>query len=73
MTVGETWDSWLEMNPETAHELHLADKDPVWVESPYGRAKTKVRFVPGLHPEVVNLPHNQGHRARWALGDRTGA
>ncbi len=68
MTVGETWDSWLEMNPESAHDLGLHDKDPVWVESPFGKVRTKVRLVPGLRPDVVNLPYNQGHRAvgRWA-------
>jgi anaerobic selenocysteine-containing dehydrogenase len=40
----------------------------VWVESPFGRVKTKVRFVKGLRPDVVNLPNNQGHTAvgRWA-------
>ena len=63
MTVGETWDSWLEMNPESAHHLRLDDKDLVWVESPFGKAKTKVRLVKGLRPEVVNLPYNQGHTA----------
>ncbi len=68
MTVGETWDSWLEMNPEAARHLGLRDKDAVWVESPFGKAKTKVRFVKGVRPDVVNLPHNQGHTAvgRWA-------
>ncbi|MBW7884604.1 MAG: molybdopterin-dependent oxidoreductase [Caldilineaceae bacterium] len=68
MTVGETWDSWLEMNPEAAHERHLEDKDRVWVESAHGKVQTKVRLVPGLRPDVVNLPYNQGHRAvgRWA-------
>ncbi len=70
MTVGERWDSWLEMNPETAHDLGLEDQDPVWVESPFGRAKTKVRLVKALRPDVVNLPYNQGHSAigRWAEG-----
>jgi len=70
MTVGETWGSWLEMNPETAHELGLHDKDEVWVESPYGKVKTKLRVVKGLRPEVVNLPYNQGHQGlgRWADG-----
>jgi anaerobic selenocysteine-containing dehydrogenase len=70
MTVGETWNSWLEMNPESARELGLADKDLVWVESPFGRIKTKVRFVAALHPNVVNLPFNQGHTAvgRFAKG-----
>lgn len=68
MTVGETWDSWLEMNPETALEYRLRDKDAVWVESPFGRGRTRVRLVKGLRPDVVNLPHNQGHTAvgRWA-------
>jgi anaerobic selenocysteine-containing dehydrogenase len=68
MTVGETWDSWLEMNPEAAHHLDLRDQDPVWVESAFGKLRTKVRLVPGLRPDVVNLPYNQGHQAvgRWA-------
>ena len=65
MTVGETWDSWLEMNPESAHELRLQDKEQVWVESAFGKVQTKVRLVPGVRPDVVNLPYNQGH---WAVG-----
>ncbi len=70
MTVGETWDSWLEMNPETAASHGLHDKDIIWIESPFGRVKTKMRFVKALRPDVVNLPYNQGHTAvgRWAKG-----
>lgn len=70
MTVGETWDSWLEMNPEAAHKLGLLDGQMVWVESPFGKARTKLRYVKALRPDVVNLPHNQGHSAtgRWAKG-----
>lgn len=70
MTVGETWDSWLEMNPESAHNLGLHEKDTVLVESKFNKVKTKVRFVKGLHPDVVNLPFNQGHTAvgRFAKG-----
>jgi anaerobic selenocysteine-containing dehydrogenase len=68
MTVNETWGSWLEMNPETAHELGLHDEDEVWVESPFGKARVKMRLVEALRPDVVNLPYNQGHQAvgRWA-------
>lgn len=68
MTVGETWDSWLEMNPEAGHKLGLEDGDQVWVESPFARVVTTVRFVAALRPDVVNLPYNQGHTAvgRWA-------
>jgi anaerobic selenocysteine-containing dehydrogenase len=68
MTVGETWDSWLEMNPEAAAALHLRDKEMVWIESPFGKVKTRLRTVKALRPDVVNLPYNQGHTAvgRWA-------
>lgn len=68
MTVRETWNSWLEMNPETAAELALQDGMLVWVESEFGRLQTKLKLVPALRPDVVNLPHNQGHTAvgRWA-------
>ena len=68
MTVGETWDSWLEMSPESAHHLGLRDKDLVWLESPFGKLRTRLRLVDGLRPDVVNLPYNQGHTAvgRWA-------
>jgi anaerobic selenocysteine-containing dehydrogenase len=70
MTVGETWNSWLEMNPETALGLGLADKDPVWVESSFGKLQTKMRLVKGLRPDVVNLPYNQGHSAGRFSGGR---
>jgi anaerobic selenocysteine-containing dehydrogenase len=68
MTVGEQWGSWLEMNPEMAAELNISNKSEVWVESQFGKLKTKVRLVKGLSPDVVNLPRNQGHKAigRWA-------
>ena len=56
------------MNPEAAHRLHLEDAEEVWVESLFGRVRTRVRLVAGLRPDVVNLPYNQGHTAvgRWA-------
>jgi len=70
MTVGETWDSWLEMNPDSAAKLGLENKDEVWVESGFGKVKTKMCIVKGLRPDMVNLPFNQGHTAvgRWAKG-----
>lgn len=68
MVVGEKWGSWVEMNPETAHHLSLTDNQMVWIESVFGKVKTKLKFVKALRPDVVNLPYNQGHTAggRWA-------
>lgn len=70
MTVRTTWDSWLEMNPETARELGLADNDRVTIESPFGKVTTQLKLMRGLRPDVVNLPYNQGHTAvgRYAKG-----
>jgi thiosulfate reductase / polysulfide reductase chain A len=66
----ERWDSWVEMNPETARVSGIADGDIVWVESPKGKVKTKARLFPGVHPGCVHIPYGQGHRAygRWAKG-----
>jgi anaerobic selenocysteine-containing dehydrogenase len=66
--VQEMWDSWVEINPETAEALGIADGEEVWVESPVGRIRTKARLYPGAMPNVVNMPLGQGHTAvgRWA-------
>jgi anaerobic selenocysteine-containing dehydrogenase len=68
MTVREKWNSWVEMNPESAHELGLKDDDQVIIESSFGQIQTKLKLVAAVSPYVVNLPHNQGHTAvgRWA-------
>lgn len=64
------WDSWLEINPETAARLGIADGDLVWLESPAGRIKVRARFYAGAMPQVVNIPAGLGHTdyGRWAKG-----
>ena len=66
--VQEKWDSWVELNPETAHELGIHDGDRVRVESPRGSIELRARLWPGTPPEVVSVPSGQGHTAggRWA-------
>ena len=68
--IKEMWGNWVEINPETARELGIADEDLVWVESPRGRIQAKARLYPGAMPGVVNMPLGQGHVAhgRWAKG-----
>lgn len=62
------WDSWLEINPETAVEHGIEDGDPVWLESPWGRIRVTARFFPGTPPRELHMPYGWGHRAygRWA-------
>jgi molybdopterin-containing oxidoreductase family iron-sulfur binding subunit len=68
--LGMRWDSWLEINPETARRLGVDDGDDVWVESPVGKLKLQARLNPGAMPDVVNMPANLGHTAsgRFAEG-----
>jgi anaerobic selenocysteine-containing dehydrogenase len=64
----ERWDTWVEINPETAKRLGVSDKDWIWVESPQGKIKAKARLYKGAIPDVVNIPFGQGHRSsgRWS-------
>ncbi len=55
------WDSWLEINPETAKKLGIAEGDTVWIESRRGRAQARARLYAGVRPEVVHLPLGYGH------------
>lgn len=66
--VQEKWDAWVELNPETAHELGIRDDDLVRVESTQGNVELKARLWPGTPPDVVSIPLGQGHTAggRWA-------
>jgi thiosulfate reductase/polysulfide reductase chain A len=56
----------LMINTETAKKLGIKDGDIVWIESPYGKVKAKVKLTEGIHPQVVGLQHGFGH---WALGE----
>lgn len=67
--VKRSWGVWLEINPESAAHLGIANDDWVWVESPLGeRIKLQAVLFPGARPDMVNVPFGQGHRAygRWA-------
>ena len=66
----EKWDSWVEINPETAQKMGIKDGDLIWVESKAGKLKAKARLFPGTHPNGIHIPYGQGHKAygRWAKG-----
>jgi thiosulfate reductase/polysulfide reductase chain A len=53
----------LVVHPDTAARFGIADGDEVWIESPYGKVKAKVKVSKRIHPEVVGLQHGFGHTA----------
>ncbi len=53
----------LVIHPDTAKKYGVADEDDVWVESPYGREKAKVKTSRRMHAEVVGVQWGWGHKA----------
>jgi anaerobic selenocysteine-containing dehydrogenase len=65
-----SWQTWVEMHPETAHELEVEDGALVRVISPAGEVEAIVYTYPGIAPGVVAMPAGQGHEhyGRFAKG-----
>jgi len=61
------WQSWVEINPQSAEVLHLKDGDDVWVESTQERVRATVRIYSGIWPNAVFMPLGQGRHTwtRW--------
>ena len=58
-----TWGSWVEINPETADRLGIAEGEEIEVASPDGRIRAPAYLHPGLRSDVVAVPFGQGHTA----------
>jgi anaerobic selenocysteine-containing dehydrogenase len=54
-------DPLVEINPETATGLGIADGDWVWVESPHAKVRLRARLFDGIAPDVVNAEHAWWH------------
>jgi anaerobic selenocysteine-containing dehydrogenase len=55
------WDPWIEVNPETAHSLDLADGTMVWVVSARSRYRARLRFFHGTASDNVGAPYGLRH------------
>ena len=55
------WSSWVEINPQTAERLQLAQGDLVDITSSQGTLRAPVMIFPGIAPDIVAMPAGQGH------------
>jgi anaerobic selenocysteine-containing dehydrogenase len=55
------WSSWVEINPQTADRLKLAQGDLVDITSSQGTLRAPVMIFPGIAPDMVAMPVGQGH------------
>jgi anaerobic selenocysteine-containing dehydrogenase len=64
------WSSWVEINPQTAARLNIAQGDMVELTSQHGTLRAPAVVSPGIAPDVVAMPVGQGHSnfTRFATG-----
>jgi len=60
LTTG-VWDSWVEINTETAEKLGIKLGDYVRIESPQGAIETQAYVYPGMRPDTVAVMIGEGH------------
>lgn len=64
------WNSWVELNPETAEELEVEEGDYVRATTPAGAADLRVYVNRTTPPNIAAIPMGQGHTfyTRYAEG-----
>lgn len=64
------WNTWVEVNPETARNMGLENGDVLEIESPQGKIEAALYIYPGIRPDTIAIPYGQGHQAlgRYAGG-----
>jgi formylmethanofuran dehydrogenase subunit D len=69
-TTTVMWNSWVEINPEVAHELGIENDDVVRIVSEAGAIEVSVYLYPAIRPDTIAIPFGQGHAAygRYAEG-----
>ena len=60
---GMGWETLVEINREVGERMRFENGQRIWVESPFGKIKGRVKLSDGIHPEVVAIPSGQGHYA----------
>jgi molybdopterin-containing oxidoreductase family iron-sulfur binding subunit len=65
-----TWQSWVELHPDTARRVDVREGEIVVLTSPHGAIRAQVYVYPGIRPDTVAMPLGLGHTAygRYAAG-----
>ena len=64
------WGSWVEINPQTAARLGIADGDTVEITSSHGSVRAPALLYPAIRPDTVAMPYGQGHTVGRYAKDR---
>jgi hypothetical protein len=72
-TTTVMWNSWVEINPETALELGIENDDVVRIVSEAGEIELSVYLYPAIRPDTIAIPFGQGHTAYGRYAEGRGA
>ncbi len=72
-TTTVVWNNWVEINPDTADKLGIADDDVVRLTSPFGTVEVSVYRYPAIRPDTLAMPFGQGHTAYGRYAQNRGA
>ncbi len=69
-TTTVMWNTWVEVNPQTARKLGIQNDDIVKIVSAAGEVEAAVYEYPAIRPDTIAIPFGQGHTAygRYAAG-----
>ncbi|MGH7581935.1 MAG: molybdopterin-dependent oxidoreductase [Gemmatimonadales bacterium] len=56
-----TWQSWVEVHPDTAQRLDVREGEIVELSSPHGKLRAQVYVYAGIRPDVLAMPIGLGH------------
>ena len=66
------WDSWMEINPDTAKKIGVKDRSVVQVDTPKGSVKLTAFYHFGIHRDAIAIPIGQGHINSGEVADGFG-
>lgn len=61
--VTGAWETWAEINPETAKELHVKMGDILIIKSKAGTIKLPAYIFPAIEPKTIAVPVGRGHKS----------
>jgi anaerobic selenocysteine-containing dehydrogenase len=56
-----SWETWVQINPNTATEMGIVMDEVVKIISPYGEISAIAYIYPAIRPDVVAVPMGEGH------------
>jgi len=71
-TTTVMWNTWVEINPETAKEHNIENDDIVKITSAAGEVRAAVYLYPAIRPDVIAMPFGQGHTAYGQFAEGRG-